>query len=598
MTRPRDLETVPITKEPLLSLADVRLEAGGNTLVHGVDITVASGEVTALVGESGSGKTLLARSTLGLLPAGVHCTSGSMRFCGGHYDLRDSTVLKGLRGRDIGLVFQEPTSALNPTLRMGVQLRESLQRRGLQDAGSAEAAMIEVLESLSVPDPGDALRKYPHQFSGGLRQRLMLAAVLLHEPRLILADEPTTALDATVQREVMDLFVSVARERGAAILLITHDLGVVADYARELFVMADGRVVDSGRTDAIFAAPQQRVTRRLLEALPQLAHRASCSVNGSALVTVDHAQVSFPLARCRLFGPKPRFRALRDVSLSVRQGECLALVGESGSGKSTLGRAMLGLQALDSGRVHLDGLDLGNMTERVLRPLRPRYQLVFQDPYAALDPRQRVADLIAEGLASALRRDRAAREERIATLMAEVELDPALRDRFPHALSGGQRQRVCIARALACEPRLLVADEPVAALDLTVQQQVIRLLARIQRERGLTLLFISHDLAVVASLADRVAVLCKGQLLEEAPVDALLARPHHPYTRCLLASAAFLDRDGESGQYLLRHRKADPVEPPAGYRYFDAGSDALRAYQEVAPGHRVAMTIVQARENS
>jgi peptide/nickel transport system ATP-binding protein len=526
--------------EPLLQVQDLRVSyaarAGVVPAVRGVSLTVAPGEVVAVVGESGSGKSTLAHAVAGLLP-------GTGRVDGGRITLGEQELtglseraLRGVRGRRIGLVPQDPGVALNPVQRVGAQVGEALRVHGLADRRSAPARAVELLAEAGLPDAAARARQYPHELSGGMRQRVLIAIALAARPQLLIADEPTSALDATVQRRILDHLEGLVRASGTAVLLITHDLGVAADRADRLVVMRGGRAVEQGPVREVLAAPRDPYTRQLLDSAPGLvvSERPARRVEAgdSPLVEVRDLVKEFPLGRSR------RIRAVDGVSFTIARGETLALVGESGSGKSTTARLVLRLTDPTSGTVAFDGADITRARGRAWRELRRRAQLVYQNPYASLDPRFDIAEVITEPLRAFRVGDARSRRARAAELVDRVALPASVLDRRPAELSGGQRQRVAIARALALSPDLVVCDEPVSALDVSVQAQVLDLLAQLQADAGLAYLFISHDLAVVRRIAHRTGVLRDGRLVELGPTERLFAAPEHEYTRELLAAIA------------------------------------------------------------
>ncbi|HEX3367445.1 ABC transporter ATP-binding protein [Phenylobacterium sp.] len=525
----------------LLEVKGLRLETNPRrgpcrTVLQDLSFTVGAGEFVALVGESGSGKTLAARAILDLLPSGVRRTGGSIRLADRDLAQLDARGLRAVRGSEVGMVFQEPMVSLNPAMTVGRQLAEGLQlHRGL-DAAAVRGLCLQMLARVQIRDPEACLRAYPHEFSGGMRQRIMLASVLLLKPKLLIADEPTTALDTLSQREVLDLMVELAREDQVATLMITHDLGLVARYAQRIVVLQAGRLVETGETRQVLSAPAEPYTRQLLAARPRAAPRAAAPAldRGPMLLAAEKVSVAY-LGRPTLWGRAAPQPVVRDVDLSLSAGEILALVGASGSGKSTLGRAVLGLRPLASGAVRFEGEDIAGLDVAGLRRFRAAAQLVFQDPFSSLDPRQRVGEVVAAPLRHLPGLGPQARRERVAAVLRDVGLE-GFADRLPHQMSGGQRQRVAIARAVISRPRLVVADEPVSALDMTIQAQVLDLLRTLQADYGFACLFITHDLSVVAQLADRMAVMEAGRIVESGFTSAVLAAPQHAYTRALLAA--------------------------------------------------------------
>jgi peptide/nickel transport system ATP-binding protein len=528
---------------PALELSGLTVAAGARDVVRDLSLTVARGEILALVGESGSGKTAAARAVIGLLPPGLRVTAGTARLGGEELLGAAPERLRALRGPGIGMVFQEPMTSLNPALTIGRQLEEGLALHSRAGREERRAAILAMLARIGIPDPASCLRAYPHEFSGGMRQRIMLASVMLLRPRLLIADEPTTALDTLVQAEVLDLMVALARDNGTAVLLITHNLGLVARYAARAVVMQAGRKVEEGPAAALLAAPREAYTRELVEALPRRAPSRPLAMQAETLIAAEGAVVRFGARR--FLGRGREVTAVAGVDLAVRRGEVVALVGGSGSGKTTLGRAMLRLADLATGRITFRGADVTRLRGPALLPFRLACQIVFQDPYSSLDPRMRIGAVVAEPLrlGPALTAGEASR--RVEAMLEEVGLGGLAR-RFPHELSGGQRQRVAIARALVRQPEFLVADEPVSALDMTIQKGVLALLRRLQRDRGFACLFVSHDLAAVEEIADRVVVMQAGRVVEEGGRDAVFDAPRHDYTRRLLAAAPRLPLQSHS----------------------------------------------------
>ncbi|MGO1069921.1 dipeptide ABC transporter ATP-binding protein [Lysobacter sp. CA199] len=496
-------------------------------LLGPIDLELQAGQCLGVVGESGSGKSLTALSLLGLLPPQLHA-HGRLDVDGAPVELAGAAHAR-LRGRGLAWVPQDPLASLHPLRRVGAQLTETLRAvRGLGAAAAQNQAQA-LLERVQLPDPASALRRYPHQFSGGQRQRIAIALALATQPRALIADEPTSALDARIARDILDLLDRLRREDGLSLLLISHDLPLVGAYAQQLLVLKRGEAIERGLTAAVFAAPAQAYTRELLAAdrIAALPEPSAAPNAAPALLSGEGLRMRYPRA------PQP---ALDGVDIQLHRGEGLALVGESGSGKSTLGRALLRLLRGAQGRVCLDGVDLASLDPAALRRLRARIGVVFQDPYASLDPRMRIAEVVAEPLRIHGERDAASRRARAGELLRSVGLETDMLDRYPHQFSGGQRQRIAIARALSTQPQLLVCDEAVSALDAHHRAAILALLVQLKRERGLALLFVTHDLAAAAAVAERIAVLEAGRIVETGATAQVLRAPQHPHTRALLAA--------------------------------------------------------------
>ncbi|WP_405150654.1 ABC transporter ATP-binding protein [Nocardia salmonicida] len=524
------------TDGPLLQVEDLhiayRTGAGPVAALRGVSIEVARGEVVALVGESGSGKSTLAHAVIGLLGDSAEVVSGKVEFAGERVDPADEKALRRLRGARVGFVPQDPGLSLNPVLRVGDQVAEALLVHRLADRRGAGLRALDLLEEVGLDQPELRARQYPHELSGGQRQRVLIAIALACGPELIIADEPTSALDATVARQVLDRLAERIAARGTAVLLITHDLAVAAERADRLVVLEQGKVVESGTTAQVLTRPAQPYTQRLLAASPALSPTEFRPLRSRA----ETPLLSVHALHKRFHAGTGSITAVDEVEFSLDRGETLALVGESGSGKSTTARIALRLTEADSGTVTFDGHNLSSARRNRLRALRKRFQVVYQNPYSSLDPRWEVADIIAEPLRAYGVGDRAARTARVSELLEQVALPADFTTRKPAELSGGQRQRVAIARALALRPDLLVLDEPVSALDASVQAQILDLLDGLQTELALGYLFISHDLAVVRRISDRVAVMRHGRIVETGPTATLFTDPQHAYTRELLAA--------------------------------------------------------------
>jgi peptide/nickel transport system ATP-binding protein len=537
--------------EPLLTITDLSVAYGvganARTVVESLSLTVQPGEVVAIVGESGSGKSTTANAILGLLPVGGRITGGSISLETSDITRARERRLRGIRGRVVGLVPQDPMVGLNPTLRVGEQVAEAVRLRGVPRR-SVSAEVLEALAQAGLDQVELRARQYPHELSGGLRQRALIAIALAGKPRLLIADEPTSSLDSTVQRKILDHLDGLVADTGIALLIVTHDLGVAADRADRVLVMSQGRVVEHGHPHEILANPRHAYTRRLLNAAPGLAHLRTASTSprtvdrvatipdaeAQPILQLDSVTKDFPLPRTR--DGRRTFRAVDEVSLTVHRGQTLALVGESGSGKTTALRVAMRLEAPTSGRITFDGQDITELGWNALRPLRRRFQLVHQNPFASLDPRFSVGDLIAEPLDSFGIGTRASRATTTRQLLDRVGLPQSFLGRRAAELSGGQRQRVAIARALSLGPELVLLDEPVSALDVSVQAQILDLLVELQRDLGLSYLVISHDLAVVAEISHRVAVMAAGRIVEHGHTADVFANPQHALTRELIAA--------------------------------------------------------------
>ena len=523
----------------LVEVEDLHIGFGDKTVVEGVSFRLDRGETLALVGESGSGKSLTALALLQLQPPGA-AVSGRVTLDGLDILTADAARLQSSRGGVAGMIFQEPMTSLNPLMRIGRQVCEAMELHRTLTAAVAQEQAVALLREVGFADAADRLDAFPHQLSGGQRQRVMIAMALANDPKLLIADEPTTALDVTIQAQILKLLAEEKSVRGLAVLLITHDLAIVRRCADLVCVMQGGRIVEHGTTAEIFSRPQHPYTRMLLDAEPR-GRPLPVAPAAPVLMAAEHVGVSFPIRRGVLRRQVGALRAVDDVSITVRAGETVGLVGESGSGKSTMGLALLHLQAA-SGVVRVGGVDIASLGKRQMRALRADMQIVFQDPYGSLSPRLTVGDIIGEGLAvHAPKLKPAARATRVAEALAEVGLPADIIGRYPHEFSGGQRQRIAIARAMVLQPRFVVLDEPTSALDRSVQGQIVTLLLRLQKDRGLGYLFISHDLTVVRALAHRVVVMRRGRVVEQGPADQVFANPAEPYTKALMAAAFSLD---------------------------------------------------------
>src|SRR6201994_440614 len=531
--------------QPLLAVRDLSVafhRQGKTTLaVDRVSFEIKRGECVALVGESGSGKSISALSVLKLLPypSASHPT-GSIRFKGQDLLSMSENQIRGIRGNDISIIFQEPMTSLNPLHTIESQIGEILQLHSGIRGSMARARTLQLLTQVGIPEPETRLASYPHQLSGGQRQRVMIAMALANEPDLLIADEPTTALDVTVQAQILALLADIRARLGMSLLFITHDLGIVRRIADRVCVMNGGKIVEQGPVEQVFKAPKHAYTRALLAAEPN-PDPAPPRPQSPVMISADNLKVWFPIKRGLLRSTVGHIKAVDGVSLAVRKGETLGVVGESGSGKTTLGLALLRLISSDGAVVFL-GNDIQSLRFKQMLPFRRDMQIVFQDPFGALSPRMSVGDIVAEGLTVHQKQlTREEREARVVKALEDVGLDPQTRFRFPHEFSGGQRQRIAVARAIVLEPTFVVLDEPTSALDMLIQAQMVDLLRALQKRRNLTYMFISHDLRVVAALACRLLVMRHGKVVEEGPAAEVFARPKSPYTRALLAAAFNLE---------------------------------------------------------
>ncbi|MEJ2453033.1 MAG: ABC transporter ATP-binding protein [Candidatus Thiodiazotropha sp.] len=644
----------------------VRLVEAGVPLVDDIHLALDAGETFALVGESGCGKSMTALALMGLLPSGIRTSGGSIRLQGQELRQLSEREMRRLRGGRLGMVFQEPMSSLNPVLRIGEQIAESVRMHDNLTGAAVDARVVALLTAVGIPDPGQRARAYPHQLSGGMKQRVMIAMALAGRPSLLIADEPTTALDVTIQAQVLGLLKQLQRETGMAILLITHDLGVVAQTADRLAVMYAGQIVETAVVNDFFRAPQHPYSRQLFAALPERrspgnplaviegrvpaldrlppgcrfaarcdvrearceqveptwqarelagvrcfhpgespaagaassgsreALDASVATGQKAILEVRGLNVHFPLHKGLLRRVDGAVRAVDGIDLDLAPGQTLALVGESGCGKSSAGLAILQLIRPSSGSVRYGGEELTGLCGEALRRLRAELQIVLQDPLSAMNPRLRVGEIVAEGM-RAQGIDRVTRERRVVECLLQVGLSAEAAKRYPHEFSGGQRQRICIARALAVGPRLIICDEPTSALDVSVQAQILNLLQQLQTELGLAYLFISHDLSVVAHMAQQVAVMYLGRIVEQGRTREVLESPAHPYTQALLAAVPVADPGRRREVIRLPGEMPSPADPPRGCHFHprcpQAEAGCREAYPEsvtLSESHRVS----------
>jgi len=516
----------------------VRLPAGADRVnaVENVSFSVAPGEIVCVVGESGSGKSVTAHAIMGLLPPGqLTVASGRVQLEGDELLTKSPAAMRRIRGDRISMIFQEPMTALNPVMRVGDQIAEVLDIHSDLTDGERRERVLDVMRAVQLPEPERMVDVYPHQLSGGQRQRIMIAAALVLDPVLLIADEPTTALDVTTQAQILKLIKELRERRNTGVLFITHDFGVVAEVAHRVVVMQHGRVVEQGSTQDVLRRPRDDYTRMLIRSVPSLSPPARAAITAAPIV-LETEGLSKTYVSGGFFEKRRVVEAAKDVSLHVRRGETLGVVGESGSGKSTVARCIARLIEPSGGAILIEGADVAKLSSSALRPHRKRVQIVFQDPYRSLNPRRSVGAAIVEGPINFGTAPNAARD-RARELMRLVGLDPDALERFPHQFSGGQRQRICIARALAMDPEILVADEPVSALDVSVQAQVLELIDDVRKRFNLAVLFITHDLRVAAQVCDRIAVMHRGEVVEEGTTAAVFAAPKHGYTRALFDSA-------------------------------------------------------------
>ena len=542
--------------EAVITVEDLRVgfatRQGMLEFIHGISFSLQRNRTTAIVGESGSGKSVTARAILNMVPNPGFVTGGRVHFRPDGNEPTDLTALhprgkaiRRIRGGRIGMIFQEPMSSLSPVHTIGSQIIEAIRLR--RDIGTKEARSIarEMLEQVEIPKPERALDQYAFEFSGGMRQRAMIAMALSCHPDVLIADEPTTALNATTQAEILDLMGRLQRDLGMAIMFITHDMGVVAEISDDVVVMEQGVVVERGETTALFARPAHPYTQKLLGAVKRLEEPATGKVRPEPetpeVLRVDDLRLHFEKREGFLQRVTDTTRAVDGISFTLRKGEALGLVGESGSGKTTVGRCIARVYEPTAGAIRYEGADLSTLGRNEIRTCRRRIRMIFQDPFASLNPRMTVKQIVGEPLTVHGVADGQDLEDRVAGLLAEVGLDAGMMERYPHAFSGGQRQRIVVARAIALEPWLVIADEPTSALDVSIRTQVLDLLLRLQAELGLSFLFISHDMAVIRYFCDRVAVMYRGKIVEIGETEAVITNPQHPYTKALLSSVPIPD---------------------------------------------------------
>ena len=515
----------------------VRVGARGEQILKKVSLSVHAGEIFALVGESGSGKSITSLAAMRLLPDALKVTNGDVELEGRALFSLTERQMQEVRGRKVAMIFQDALTSLNPVQTVGQQIAETLRQHKPLSSANVRQRTIDLFTEVGLPDPEKRLGFYPHQLSGGQQQRIMIAMALACEPEVLIADEPTTALDVTIQKQILELVVNLARTRNLAVLLITHDMGVVSNTADTVAVMYRGEVIEQSTVNEFFHNPQQDYSKKLINSLPDMNHYRPATNNEKPLLTVDGLKVHFPIRKGILQRVAGYTKAVDGISLSIDVGETLALVGESGSGKSTCGRAILNLETLTAGQIHFNGARIDHLSRRDMLEYRKKIQVIFQNPYSSMNPRMTVGSIIEEGMISlGLARSAEQRSARIDQLLERVSLPVEYRHRYPHEFSGGQRQRIAIARALAVDPQLIICDEPTSALDVSIRAEVLTLLLDLQKEFGVSYLFITHDLSIVPHLAHRVGVMQNGVIVEQGEAEQVLTNPQHAYTKALLHS--------------------------------------------------------------
>jgi len=575
--------------EPILKVKDLRVSFhtrdGEFEAVRGINFEVRKGETLGIVGESGSGKSVTARSIMRLLPSPPsYLKAGEITFLGENLAFKTEKEMEAIRGRDIGMIFQDPMTSLNPTIRIGKQISESLIKHQKLSKKEAKKEAIEILKLVGIRNSEARYNQYPHEFSGGMRQRVMIAIALACRPTLLIADEPTTALDVTIQAQILNVMKDIQEKFGTSIILITHDLGVVAGMCDRVVVMKDGEVVETGTTEEIFESPKHPYTKRLLNALPRLDEKKKPKKTPLILDTVDKGMPLLDVRSLKQYfdmGKGNVLKAVDNINFHIKPGETLGLVGESGSGKSTTGRAILRLYEPTDGEILYQGMAVNRLSKSEMKTMRRHMQMIFQDPYSSLNPRYKVLDIIGQALdIHQLSGSSAERRKKVEKLLDMVGLEPFHADRYPHEFSGGQRQRIGIARALAVEPKFIVCDEPLSALDVSIQSQVVTLLEDLQQQLGLTYLFIAHDLSMVKHISDRVAVMYAGKIVELAESEELYSNPQHEYTKSLLAAIPIPDPKVES-----QKKRVLMTEQTDEDKYGLQNSELV----EVSKGHWVAI---------
>ncbi|MBY0119258.1 ABC transporter ATP-binding protein [Paenibacillus xylanexedens] len=581
--------------EPLLKVNDlsVSFHSGESEFqaVRGVSFEVCKGETLGIVGESGSGKSVTARSIMRLLASPPsQMKKGEILFKGGDLANKTQKEMESIRGRDIGMIFQDPMSSLNPTIKVGKQISESLIKHQKVSKREAKKQAIAMMERVGITRSEIRYNQYPHEFSGGMRQRVMIGIALACRPELLIADEPTTALDVTIQAQILNLMKDMQDQLGTSIILITHDLGVVAGMCDRVVVMKEGQIVETGTTTEIFANPKHPYTIRLLNALPRLDQKKKPKPVSLVPRDLEDDQPLLEVKSLRQhfnLGKGNTLKAVNDISFHIRQGETLGVVGESGSGKSTTGRAILRLHEPTGGDVLFKGVPLNRLSASEMKTMRRHMQIIFQDPYASLNPKMRIMDIIGEALdIHQLAGTASQREKRVEELLEMVGLDPTHAQRYPHEFSGGQRQRIGIARALAVEPEFIVCDEPLSALDVSIQAQIVQLLEELQQRLGLTYLFIAHDLSMVKHISDRVAVMYNGKIVELAESEELYSNPQHAYTKALLSAIPVPDPavEAKKKRHVVKETTKENIEVEDRYNLEHS------KWVEITEGHWVAIS--------
>ena len=520
---------------------DVTLSSTGEKILDDVSFSLRGGEIYALVGESGSGKSVTSLAIMRLLPDALKITAGEVQMPDADLFSLTEQNMQTIRGRRVAMIFQNALTSLNPVQKVGKQVAEALRLHTPLRKSDLRDRVVELFDEVGIPDSRQRYDFYPHELSGGQQQRVMIAMALACEPEVLIADEPTTSLDVTIQEQVLDLIRELARSRNLAVLLITHDMGVVKNTADHVAVMYRGKIIERDTVYEFFHRPREEYSKRLIDSLPDLSRYRRLSIS-IPLLTVRNVEVYFPIRKGVLQRTVAYTRAVDDVSLVIGEGETYALVGESGSGKSTLGRAILNLETATAGSIHFGGTRIDSLPRLQMLPFRKRIQVIFQNPYSSMNPRMTVGRIIEEGMESlGIDMDAAQRQQRILELLERVQLDPEMRYRYPHEFSGGQLQRVAIARALAVEPQLIICDEPTSALDVSIRAEVLELLQELQREFSVSYLFITHDLSIIPTLAHHVGVMQNGRLVEQGTAEQILTNPQHEYTKTLLNSVPRID---------------------------------------------------------